>query len=124
MAQLLQDRAFVASFLEENRRRLGRSYGMLTSALTKAGIPFTPAVAAMFVWVDLRHLLAEPTSDAEWALWNTMVDDFKLLLTPGVTCHATEPGFFRMCYAWCPAEALPVAVARLQVLQGSKKAKQ
>ena len=29
--------------------------------LEKAGIPYTPAVGAIFMWVDLRAALAKPT---------------------------------------------------------------
>ena len=29
--------------------------------LDKAGIPYTPAVGAIFMWVDLRAALAKPT---------------------------------------------------------------
>jgi hypothetical protein len=31
------------------------------AALEQAGIPFTPAVGAIFLWVDLRKWLPEPT---------------------------------------------------------------
>lgn len=30
------------------------TYFFSTAALTEAGIPFTPATSAMFVWLDLR----------------------------------------------------------------------
>lgn len=53
------------------------------AALKEAGIPFVPAVGAMSVWMDLRGGLAEPTWQAERALWDAMVDDHKLILTPG-----------------------------------------
>ncbi len=32
-----------------------------TGELEKAGIPFTPAVGAIFMWVDLRGALPQPT---------------------------------------------------------------
>ena len=34
--------------------------------------------------------------------------------TIGENCHAHEPGFFRLCWAWVPAEALPEAVRRMR----------
>jgi 1-aminocyclopropane-1-carboxylate synthase len=48
-----------------------------------------------------------------------------LLLTPGETCHAAEPGFFRICWAWAPAAAMGPLVARLvAVLADAAAAKQ
>jgi aspartate/methionine/tyrosine aminotransferase len=64
-----------------------------------------------------RHLLDEPTFDSEWRVWNKLVDKHRVVLTPGATCHAPQPGFFRMCYAWVPVEALPAAVARIVSLR-------
>jgi hypothetical protein len=36
-----------------------------------------------------------------------------LLLPPGSACHAAEPGWFRVCYAWTPPDSLPAAVSRI-----------
>lgn len=78
-----------------------------------APVPYTPASAAMFLWVDLRAGLREATWEEEDSLWAHMVESKRLLLTPGRACHAAEPGFFRICWAWMPTEALPVAAARI-----------
>lgn len=32
----------------------------------------------------------------------------------GAACHAAEPGFFRMCWAWPHPGSIPTAVQRLQ----------
>ncbi len=37
----------------------------------------------MSVWVDRRAALAEPTFAAERKVWNNLVDDHKVVLTPG-----------------------------------------
>lgn len=31
----------------------------------------------------------------------------------GASCHAAEPGFFRMCWAWPHPDSIPVAVQRM-----------
>ena len=116
-----------------------------------------PAVAGMFVWIDLRcasrtccqlstvdvtchststslhkyftHMpccpscrsrwLPESTWEAERAFWDRVCQEGKIILTPGHDCHAPKPGFFRLCFAWMPPEALAVAMGRLQrVLAG------
>lgn len=43
----------------------------------------------------------------------------QVILTPGKDCHAAEPGFFRLCFAWMPPKALPEAVRRIKLLMGS-----
>lgn len=46
-------------------------------------------------------------------------DRCRVILTPGKDCHAAEPGFFRLCFAWMKPEALPEAVRRIKLLMGS-----
>lgn len=43
------------------------------------------------------------------------------LHTAGEQCHAPEPGYFRVCWAWVPPSALPVAVQRLQEYLAAKQ---
>ncbi|KIY99821.1 hypothetical protein MNEG_8138 [Monoraphidium neglectum] len=125
-ATLLADAKFLASFVAENNRRLAHSYDLLTGALASAEdgpVPFAPATAAMFLWVDLRAGLRAPTWEEEESLWSHMVEAKRLLLTPGRACHAEAPGFFRICWAWMPAEALPVAAARIKAAVREHKAR-
>ena len=37
-----------------------------------------------------------------------------ITVSAGENCHATEPGFFRLCWAWVPSEALPEAARRMR----------
>jgi hypothetical protein len=50
-----------------------------------AGIPYTPAPAGMFLWVDLRAAFGnkQATWQDEEALWNCMVQQHRVVLTPG-----------------------------------------
>ncbi|PRW59463.1 1-aminocyclopropane-1-carboxylate synthase [Chlorella sorokiniana] len=119
LIQMLSDHEWAAGFLQRNQRSLEASYDALAGALEAEGIPFTPAVSGMFVWVDLRRWLAEPTWEAEEEFWRNVCDRCKVILTPGKDCHAAEPGFFRLCFAWMPPKALPEAVRRIKLLMGS-----
>jgi hypothetical protein len=74
---------------------------LCAGALVAAGIPFTPAPAGMFVWLDLRAAFGANTTSssssssscaessgswqAEADLWQHMLDVHKLVLTPGET---------------------------------------
>ena len=122
LTEVLSDDAWVESFLAGNAAALGRSYDALSASLDAARIPFTPAVAGMFVWVDMRGWL--PAGAPGWAgereLWAALCDECKVILTPGEACHAPEPGFFRLCFAWVPVEALQQAVERLRAFAASR----
>ncbi|CAI5487121.1 unnamed protein product [Closterium sp. Naga37s-1] len=122
LSVMLEDDKFVDSYVSENKRRLKMSYDLLTSAFEAAGMQYQPACAAMFCWLDLRAILAEPTFEAERLLWREILDSCKIVITPGEACHYGEPGFFRVCYAAMPPDQLSVACARLAAFWKKKVA--
>ncbi|PNW83097.1 hypothetical protein CHLRE_06g306400v5 [Chlamydomonas reinhardtii] len=124
LAAALADGDWLRHFLDTNRARMAAAYGQLEAALNEAGIPHVKADSAMFCWVDLRAWLPAPTWEGEAALWEEMCTACRVLLTPGEQCHAAEPGFFRVCWAWMPGDSLPVAVRRLAAHFGAKKDKE
>lgn len=121
LALMLEDEAFVDSYVSENKRRLKNSYETLTSCLEAAQVNYMPACAAMFCWLDLRSLLSAPTFAAEDSLWREIMNDSKIVLTPGEACHYAEPGFFRACYASMPPESLEAACASLSAFVAQKR---
>lgn len=79
---MLSDRAFLDSYIQENNSRLQHSYALLTAACDRHGIPYVPAAAAMFLWVDLRQGLLHHSWEGEMDLWSAL-NDSGVLLTPG-----------------------------------------
>lgn len=118
LADMLSDESWTDMYIKFNADQLRKSYDMLTTALDEAEIPFVPAEAGMFVWIDMRKYLSEPSWHEETALWKKICDEAKVILTPGKSCHAAEPGFFRLCFAWVPPEANIVAIRRIQQALG------
>lgn len=118
LGELFNDVEWTNSYIHKNARALEQSYELLSGALTKAGIPFTPATAGMFVWLDLKAWLKDQTWEAEWELFSKMAEEALVVLTPGKDCHAEEPGYFRLCFACMPREALTVAVERMERFLG------
>ncbi|CAI5939261.1 unnamed protein product [Closterium sp. NIES-64] len=113
LSSLLEDDAWVDAFLAENKKRLHRSHQLICSTLQELSIPFVPSGAAMFVFADMRRFLSAPTFEAEKQLWTDIKDGAKLVMVPGESCRAPEPGYFRLCFSSVPYEHLEVACARL-----------
>jgi aspartate/methionine/tyrosine aminotransferase len=118
LGSLLRDREWVNAFVATMQSRLTASYTATTAALGAAGISYVPADAGMFVLLDMREFLSEPTWDAEHELWHTIFDKANVNLTPGSACHIGEPGFMRLCFAVSPADTVVAAIGRIhQVLK-------
>lgn len=118
-AEILSDDAWVRDFLQDNRIALAQSYDQLTAALDSVGVKYLPGGAAMFLWLDLRDALPpSATWSDERKLFHDM-HDRGILLTPGQDCYASEPGFFRACWAASPPQAHSTAAARIASVRNS-----
>jgi aspartate/methionine/tyrosine aminotransferase len=119
LGELIADREFVDGYLAQMRSRLAHTYAGVSETLAAHGIPHIPAEAGIFLLCDLRRFLAEPTWEAEQRLWQRMLDEANVNLTPGSACRIAEPGFFRLCYAAESDAAVREGVQRLvRVLAG------
>ncbi len=118
LGELIADDVWVDGYLESMRGQLGGAYRRVAASLDGGGIRFVPAEAGFFVLLDLRRFLDSPTWEAEHELWQRIVDDARVNLTPGAACHVGEPGFFRLCYAGLPTDAVEVGVRRIVELLG------
>jgi aspartate/methionine/tyrosine aminotransferase len=113
LGSLLRDSEWVEAFVATMQSRLTASYTATTAALGAAGISYVPADAGVFVLLDMREFLSEPTWDAEHELWTTIFDKANVNLTPGSACHIDEPGFMRLCFAVAPADTVVAAIGRI-----------
>lgn len=115
LSQMLSDKKFTSNYLKENKIRLMKRHGMLVSGLkNSAGINCLESNAGLFCWVDMRHLLKSKTFDAEKDLWKRILFESKLNISPGASCHCTEPGWFRMCFANMSEETLNLSITRIK----------
>ncbi|KAF8013374.1 hypothetical protein BT93_I1272 [Corymbia citriodora subsp. variegata] len=114
IASMLSDDQFIRKFLSESAKRLATRHEDFTEGLRQVGIKCLNSNAGLFVWMDLRWLLRESTVDAETALWQVIINDVKLNVSPGSSCHCSEPGWFRVCIANMNEETMKVALTRIQ----------
>ena len=119
VADVLSDVAWTRQFVDQNSKELRLSYETLTKGLDDLGIDYVPAKAGIFVWADMRKFLTEKSWEGERQLWDTICSSCKVILTPGESCHAQEPGYFRVCFAWIPCDALQMLLRRLEIFIGS-----
>ena len=118
IAAVLRDVAWCDNYLKKCRASLREAHAEIVKQLTAAKIPYLHSRAAMFVWLDLRSFLPpQADSDDPWvrerALTDSLFAEAKILFTPGEACHASEPGFYRVCFAWMNKEAVAEAFKRL-----------
>ncbi|KAI9118411.1 hypothetical protein K1719_010743 [Acacia pycnantha] len=119
LANLLSDDKFTEEYMKETQMRLKKRRQMLVSGLKKAGIRCLESNAGLFCWVDMRHMLRTDSFGAEKELWRRILTVVGLNISPGSSCHCSEPGWFRVCFADMSENTLQVAMRRLKVFVGS-----
>ncbi|KAI4316573.1 hypothetical protein L6164_024544 [Bauhinia variegata] len=119
LASILSDKKFTEKYMKETQRRLKKRREMLVSGLRNAGIQCLISNAGLFCWVDMRHLLTSDTFEAEKELWKRIVCEVGLNISAGSSCHCSEPGWFRICFANMSQETLQVAMQRMKAFTDS-----
>ncbi|KAA8534873.1 hypothetical protein F0562_029911 [Nyssa sinensis] len=104
LASMLSNKEFTENYIKTNRERLRKRYQMIIDGLRNAGIACLRGNAGLFCWMDLSPLMENPTRESELALWNSIVHEVKLNISPGSSCHCSEPargerskGSHRLC---------------------------
>lgn len=118
VAEILTDNAFVNRFLDESRVRIVKSYKICIAKLQEMVIPYIPAEAALFVYVDFSSLLPEKTHEWEAKLSEILFCFARIVPTPGASQRDANPGMFRICYAWVSPDVLEIAMERLSKIVG------
>ncbi|KAL8168353.1 hypothetical protein V2J09_009852 [Rumex salicifolius] len=114
LAAMLSDADFVRGYVAENRLRLRRRQEAMVAGLKSAGVTCLKGDAGLFCWVDMRHLLKEKSFEGEMELWKKILYEVRLNVSPGASCHCSEPGWFRMCFANMSEETLELAMQRVR----------
>lgn len=118
LASMLSDEEFTDKFLFENGKRLANRHKLFTKGLEEVGIRCLESNAGLFCWMDLRQLMKEETFEGEMRLWKMIINDVKLNVSPGMSFHCEEPGWFRVCFANMDDETMEVALRRIRNFVG------
>jgi DNA-binding transcriptional MocR family regulator len=108
---------WTTAFRRENHKRLLQRYNDVVNILDRFHIPFLPAQAGLFVWIDLSQFLVQSydstASSQEKELYHKLID-FGLLLTPGSSMKNERPGFFRFVFTAISDDEFIIALKRLE----------
>ncbi|KAF5935338.1 hypothetical protein HYC85_026467 [Camellia sinensis] len=121
LASMLSNKEFTENYIKTNRQRLKKRYQMIIDGLRMAGIECLRGNAGLFCWMNLSPLLEKPTTESELELWNEALRDMKLNISPGSSCHCSEPGWFRVCFANMSEQTLEVALKRIHNFMEQRK---
>ena len=113
VSEILVDDSFVDAFLEESRFHLVSSYNICIRRLEEMVVPYVPAEAGLFVYVDFSSLLPELSFEGEAKFASLIEDVARVVMTPGHSQKDNKPGMFRLCYSWVSPEVLEIAMERL-----------
>jgi len=82
--QVLEDEAFVRSYVARMRADLLACFEALQAALSRVGVPLSPCGGTLMAWADFRRYLAEESWAAEDALWRELKDRSKAPSPPAL----------------------------------------
>ncbi|KAJ4958225.1 hypothetical protein NE237_025336 [Protea cynaroides] len=124
LASMLSDTKFTKNYIKINRQRLRKRYEMIIEGLRKAGIECLKGNGGLFCWMNLSPFLEKPTREGELGLWNSILHEVKLNISPGSSCYCSEPGWFRVCFANMSEQTLEVALKRIHDFMEKRKTDQ
>ncbi|RFU74715.1 1-aminocyclopropane-1-carboxylate synthase [Trichoderma arundinaceum] len=95
---ILNDASFLTKYFQTLRERLSTAYEHCVALLKQHDIPYVPAHAGPFIWIDLSKHLSSHTLEAERELAWRMIDN-KVWLATGEAYRSERPGWFRITFA-------------------------
>uniref|UniRef100_J3MAY9 Aminotransferase class I/classII large domain-containing protein n=3 Tax=Oryza brachyantha TaxID=4533 RepID=J3MAY9_ORYBR len=121
LVAMLSDQKFIADYLKINRERLRKMYNLFVSALNKVGIECFKSSGGFYCWADMSKFIRSYSEKGERKLWDRLLEEAKVNVTPGSSCHCIEPGWFRCCFTTLSEHDIPVILERLRRVTDSHK---
>ncbi len=115
IGEMLKDDEFVTSYIEENKKRLNKSYLLTVKFLKRLNLPYIPSRGSFFIWADLSKFMKQYSEKGQEELWLDIYWNTGVLLTPGMGFQHRKKGLFRIVFTAVPYDHLVVALKRLEV---------
>ena len=97
---LLSDDSFLSNFIKTNNKRLNNIAVKLRRELSE--FRFLESNAGLFQLLDLSQYCK--TQEDEELIFNILLNDYKINLSPGSSLGLEKPGYFRVCFAKSESE--------------------
>lgn len=113
--EILSDDEFCTNYIRRNKKLLTENYCDAIQTLKKCNIPYAPSRGSLFIWLELSHLMANNSQEAEHKLWFDIYEKTGILLTPGDGFGHTKRGQFRLVYSFIPKADFKEAMKKLKI---------
>jgi aspartate/methionine/tyrosine aminotransferase len=120
-------RKFTDVYLSSNRNNVRARCDELQSCLNEIDVLYLPADSGLFVWMDMREFLPalpdgvtedsesdESKDRRERRLYLSLMKDYGLLFTPGMSMRNERAGFFRFVFTAASEEEFELGLTRLR----------
>jgi len=121
LISMLSDEKFISEYIKVNKERLRKMYLLFADALKQVGIECFKSSGGFYCWADMSRYIRSYSEKGERKLWDRLLEEAKVNVTPGSSCHCIEPGWFRCCFTALSEEDIPVLVERLRRVTDSHK---
>ena len=118
---------FVDVYLKRNQDNIRDRCDMLQSCLDELDIPYLNADSGLFVWMDFREFLPklpsgvtestetiESKEQRERQLYLSLMKEYGLLFTPGMSMRNERAGFFRCVFTAASEDEFHLGLERLR----------
>ncbi|KAF8732737.1 hypothetical protein HU200_015072 [Digitaria exilis] len=121
VVSMLSDQKFISEYLRVNRERLQKMYHLFADAMKQVGIECFKSSGGFYCWADMSRYIRSYSEKGERKLWDRLLEEAKVNVTPGSSCHCIEPGWFRCCFTALGEKDIPVLVERLRRVTDSHR---
>ncbi|TVU12838.1 hypothetical protein EJB05_46501, partial [Eragrostis curvula] len=121
LVSMLSDQKFISDYLRINRERLQKMYLLFVDALKQVGIECFKSSGGFYCWADMSKYIRSYSEKGERKLWDRLLEEAKVNVTPGSSCHCIEPGWFRCCFTTLSEQDITVLVERLRRVTDTHK---
>lgn len=84
-------------YLKRHRQILSDCFQTVIKRFRSEKIAITPTGSGLCLWLDLRDCLTTSDADGEMRLYQSLLNDYRVHISPGAGFYTPDVGFFRIC---------------------------